>query len=276
MANDSTNAWNNETRDAWNTNASVWDARMGDDGNDFHQVLIRPAMERLLEIKPGSRILDIGCGTGLTSRRFASLGAHVVGIDFAEEMITCARKRTQQHETSIEYHVLDATDETALLKLGERSFDAAVSAMVLMDMAEIDPLLRALTKLLRPGGCFIFAVMHPCFNSTHTSMAAEVKDCEGQLVTEYSVRVSGYLQPSTTKGLAIENQPKPQLYFHRPLHVLLGAAFPVGFVLDGLEEPAFPADDSSNSRFYSWSNFTQIPPALVARLRFSEELLRRY
>src|SRR3712207_5364098 len=133
MANDSTNAANNETRDAWNTNASVWDARMGDDGNDFHQVLVRPAMERLLEVKPGARILDIGCGTGLTSRRLASLGAQVVGIDFAEEMIACARRRTQQHETSIQYHVLDATDETALLGLGERSFDAAVSAMTLME-----------------------------------------------------------------------------------------------------------------------------------------------
>lgn len=232
MSNDSTNALNNETRDAWNSNASVWDARMGDDGNDFHQVLIRPAIERLLEVKTGTRILDIGCGNGLTTRRLASLGAQVVGIDFAEEMIASARRRTQQHETSIEYHVLDATDETALLGLGERSFDAAVSAMALMDMAEIDPLLRALTKLLQPGGCFVFAVMHPCFNNTYVSMAAEVKDCEGQLVSEYSVKVSGYLQPSTTKGLALENQPKPHLYFHRPLHVLLGAAFRAGFVLD--------------------------------------------
>ena len=276
MANDSTNPLNNETRDAWNTNASVWDARMGDDGNGFHQVLIRPAIERLLEVKPGTHILDIGCGTGLTTRRLASLGAHVVGIDFAEEMITCARSRTQQHETSTEYYVLDATDETALLGLGERSFDAAVSAMVLMDMVEIDPLLRALTKLLRPGGCFVFAVLHPCFNNTHISMVAEVKDCEGQLVSEYSVKVSGYLQPSTTKGLALENQPKPHLYFHRPLHILLGAAFRAGFVLDGLEEPAFPADHLSNNRFYSWSNLTEIPPALVARLRFSEELLRKF
>ncbi len=275
MSNNSTNALNNETRDAWNTNASVWDARMGDDGNDFHQVLIRPAIERLLEVKSGTRILDIGCGNGLTTRRLASLGAQVVGIDFAEEMIASARRRTQQDETSIEYHVLDATDEIALLGLGERSFDAAVSAMALMDMAEIDPLLRALTKLLRPGGCFVFAVMHPCFNNTYVSMAAEVKDCEGQLVSEYSVKVSGYLQPSTTKGLALENQPKPHLYFHRPLHILLSAAFRAGFVLDGLEEPAFPSSHSFNTRFYSWSNFTQIPPALVARLRFSDELLRK-
>ncbi len=269
MATDSTNTPNNQTREAWNTNASVWDTRMGDDGNDFHQVLVRPATEQLLCVKPGNRILDIGCGNGLFTRRLASRGAQVVGIDFAQDMIAYARTRTQPHETSIEYHVLDATDEMALLQLGEYSFDAAVSAMALMDMAEIDPLLRALTKLLRPGGCFVFSVMHPCFNSNHTSMVAELTDRGGELVTEYSVKVTAYLQPTVTQGLALENQPQPHLYFHRPLNVLLGTAFRAGFVLDGLEEPAFPVNHPDNNRLLGWSKFSQIPPVLVVRLRLS-------
>jgi hypothetical protein len=42
-----------------------------------------------------------------------------------------------------------------LLALGEGSFDAAVSAMALMDMAEIAPLMKALTKLLKFGSCFL-------------------------------------------------------------------------------------------------------------------------
>ncbi|MBR8833694.1 MAG: class I SAM-dependent methyltransferase [Stigonema ocellatum SAG 48.90 = DSM 106950] len=267
MTTDSTNELNHETREAWNINASVWDAKMGDDGNDFHRMLVRPTTEQLLGIKPGHRILDIGCGNGLTTRRLASLGAQVVGIDFAEEMIAFARRRTQPHETLIEYHVLDATDEMALLQFGEHSFDAAVSSMALMDMAEIAPLLRALTKLLRPGGCFVFSVMHPCFNSTHTSMVAEQTDRGGELVTEYSVKVTAYLQPSITRGLALENQPQPHLYFHRPLNVLLGEAFRAGFVLDGLEELAFSSKYTENNRFLAWTKFSQIPPVLVARLR---------
>lgn len=270
MATHPTKALNEQTRESWNTNAAVWDEYMGDDGNGFHRVLVRPATERLLEVKPGDRILDIGCGNGLSTRRLASLGAQVVGIDFSEHMIACARSRTQPHEKSIEYRVLDATDEAALLEQGDRSFDAAVSAMVLMDMAEIDPLLRALTQLLRPGGCFVFSVMHPCFNNSHTSMAAEQTDRDGEIVTEYSVKVSSYLQPSVMQGLALRHQPKPHLYFHRPLHVLLGAAFRAGFVLDGLEEPAFPADYPSENHPLSWGpNFSQIPPVLVARLRLA-------
>jgi hypothetical protein len=63
-------------------------------------------------------------------------------------------------------------------------------------------------------------------------------------------------------------EPNPHYYFHRPLHELLGACFAAGFALDGLEEPAFGADDVGK-RPLSWLNFQQIPPVLVARLRLS-------
>ena len=266
MTND-INSINNQTREAWNTTAQVWDEKMGDEGNDFHQVLVRPAIEKLLQLKPGQRILDVGCGNGLTTRRLASLGAKLLGIDFASEMINNARKRTNYNQESIQYQILDVTDETALLKLGENTFDAAVSAMALMDMAEIEPLFRALTKLIRPGGCFIFAVMHPCFNSMHTSLAAELIEEENKIYTEYFIKVKAYLKPSKKRGLALANQPQPHIYFHRPLHILLNTAFKAGFVLDGLEEPAFPPELAAQNNGINWRRFSEIPPVIVARLQ---------
>src|SRR5512145_2367926 len=113
---------NEETRAVWNRNAAFWDERMGE-GNDFVEVLIWPATERLLQLRPGERVLDIACGNGLTTRRLAALGAEVVAFDFAEEMIAHARERTIQHRKRIHYTVLDATDEAALLTLGENQFD---------------------------------------------------------------------------------------------------------------------------------------------------------
>lgn len=263
---------NEETRDAWNRNAAFWDERMGE-GNDFVEVLTWPATERLLHIRPGERVLDVACGNGLTSRRLAALGAEVVAFDFSEELIAHARRRTVEHAKHIQYLVLDATDEQALLALGEGRFDAALCAMALFDMAEIDPLMRALTRLLRSDGRFVFSVIHPCFNNPRASLVAEQQDREGEIVTIYSVKVSGYMRPIVARGAGIRGQPKPHLYFHRPLQALFGAAFAAGFILDGLEERAFPPDHPPGKHPVSWGgNFYEIPPVLVARMRL---LVRR-
>ncbi len=260
---------NIETREVWNENAAFWDERMGE-GNDFVELLIWPATERLLELQPGERVLDIACGNGLTSRRMAAIGAEVVACDFAAEMVAHARARTADHAAPIQYHVLDATDEVALLALGEGRFDAALCSMALFDMAEIEPLMRALARLLHPGGRFVFSVLHPCFNHVHMVQMAEMEDREGQIVTTYSVKVFGYMTPSVARGTAIGGQPKPQLYFDRPLQVLLGAAFAAGFVLDGLEERAFPPEHLPDRNPLAWSgNFCEIPPVLVARARLA-------
>ena len=258
---------NEETREAWNQNAAFWDERMGE-GNDFVEVLIWPATERLLHLQPGERVLDVACGNGLTCRRLAAMGAEVVAFDFAEEMIAFARERTREHANRITYHVIDANDESALLALGEGTFDAVLCNMALFDIAEIRPLMRALARLLRPGGRFVFSVIHPCFNNPHMVHSAEMEDRDGEVVTVYSVRVFGYMTPSMNLGAAIAGQPKPQYYFHRPLHTLLGTALDAGFVLDGLEERAFPPDHPPGRNPLAWGgNYAEIPPVLVVRAR---------
>ena len=74
------------------------------------------------------------------------------------------------------------------------------------------------------------------------------------------------MTPTTSKGVGITGQPEPQLYFHRPLHVILQLLFENGFVLDGFEECAFPPDYEGGSFHLSWNgNYSEIPPILVMR-----------
>ncbi|MCE7987222.1 MAG: class I SAM-dependent methyltransferase [Caldilinea sp. CFX5] len=259
---------NAETQAAWNANAAYWDKRMGDTGNDFVNQLIWPAVSQLLALQPGERILDVACGNGLYARRLAALGAEVVAFDFAQSMIDHAARYTTEHAARITYHALDATDETALLGLGEGQFDAAICNMALMDMAAIDPLMRALARLLKPKGRFVFAISHPCFNQAKAIHVAEMEDREGEIVTTYSVKVRGYMTPTTAHGLAIVGQPQPQLYFDRPLHQLLGAGFAAGFVVDALAERAFSPETPAGRNPLGWNgNFSEIPPVLVVRMR---------
>jgi SAM-dependent methyltransferase len=200
----------------------------------------------------------------------AAGGADVVAFDFSAEMIACAKRRTAPSDGNIEYLVLDATDESALVALGEGGFDAALCNMALFDIADIRPLFNGLAQLLRPRGRFVFSVIHPCFNSAHVRHAGELEDRGGEIVTVYSIQVLSYMTPTIARGAAMHGQPKPHLYFHRPLQKLLGACFEAGFVLDGLEERAFPPDHPQGTTPLSWGgNFSEIPPVLVARVRLA-------
>ena len=84
-------------------------------------------------------------------------------------------------------------------------------------------------------------------------------------MTQYAIKVKQY-RTNTVKGIGIPGQPVAQLYFERTMSDLFGAAFAVGLVLDGLEEPLFGAEAQA-ARPFSWQNYRSIPPALIVRLR---------
>lgn len=254
------------TRDAWEANAEVWDARMGDDGNDFFNVLCWPSLVSLLDLQPGQHVLDIACGNGLTSRRLAALGAQVTAFDFSANLIEKAKTRSVSLQSPISYHVVDATNEQQLLALGQQSFDSSLSNMALFDMADIETLFRTLPKLLKPGGAFVFSLTHPAFNNASSMHVVEEFD-DGEIKTMYSVKISRYITPYHAQGLALRGQPKPQMYFERPLQYYLNLGFQNGFVLDGFEERAFPPDHPQTSPLGWGGKYSEIPPVLIARLR---------
>jgi 2-polyprenyl-3-methyl-5-hydroxy-6-metoxy-1,4-benzoquinol methylase len=256
---------NTQAKDAWNRNAEFWNERMAE-GNDFFNVLLWPAVENLLKPQPGERILDVACGNGLTSRRLATAQARVIALDASAAMIAIAAGHPGP--SNIDYRVVDATDREALLDLGAAAFDGALCNMALMDMAEIEPLMTTLAVLLKPGGRFVFSVLHPCFNNPVTVQMCELEDRNGAIVTTYSVKIARYTTPFTQIGLAMHGQPVPHPYFHRPLSLLLAPALRAGLVLDGFEERAFPPGNSAGAAQLSWNgNFSEIPAALVIRLR---------
>jgi len=258
---------NEDVRDIWDQNAEFWNHHMGE-GNEFHRVLIAPAQERLLNLRPGDIVLDVGCGNGQFTRRMAALGAQVVAVDVSARMIANAKAITPQDNQRIDYRVVDATDRDALVALGERRFDAAVSTMTLMDMASLEPLLSSLQQILKPAAPFVFSICHPCFNSPRNRLTAEEVTSDGGVPrTRYSVSISDYLSAQATKGVAMKAQPAVQYYFDRPLSVLFNACFKAGFVLDGLEEPGF--SESKDDGRASWRNLIDVPPILVARMRLA-------
>lgn len=255
-----------ETRRIWDEKAAFWDEQMGE-GNAFARELIGPSVARLLAPRAGDLVLDIGCGNGVISRQIARLGARVIATDFSPRLLELAKARSADFGDQIDYRLLDATDEAALLALGEGRFEGIASSMAMMDMPAIDPLLRAGRRLLRRDGRFVFAIQHPAFNSNAVSLCAESTVLpDGREVERYSVRIFDYLDVPAGRATGMTDEPEPHWYFHRPLHELFGACFAAGFVIDGLEEPRFSGQGGAPRDALSWRNFDGIPPVLVVRI----------
>jgi len=262
-------ALNKETHEAWEENAETWDNRMGDEGNDFFNTLCWPALASFLNLKPNSHILDIACGNGLTTRRLAELGAQVTAFDFSANLIEKAKARLANHTSHISLHVIDATNESQLLSLGQHKFESALSNMALFDMANTEILFQTLPKLLKSKGTFVFSITHPAFNNASSMHVAEEID-DGEIKTIYSIKVSRYMTPAHQHGLALRNQPRPQVYFDRPLQYYMNLGFKNGFVLDGFEERAFPPETPQNFPLGWGGKFSELPPVIVARMRLLE------
>jgi SAM-dependent methyltransferase len=249
-----------EVRKIWDAKAAFWDERMGD-GNQFQRELLGPAVERLIDVQPGERVLDVGCGNGVSTRRLAELGARITGFDYSAAFIALARGRKTPYDERIDYRVVDATDAVQLLALGEGEYDAIVCNMVLMDMPVIEPLLRCARRLLKPEGRFVFSVQHPAFNNNAVSLAGERNSDD---VSVHFLKIPDYLDVPAGRGAGMPDEPLSHWYFHRPMEQLFGAFFQAGFVLDGLEEPRF-ASPAADPHRLNWDAMPGIPPVLVAR-----------
>jgi 2-polyprenyl-3-methyl-5-hydroxy-6-metoxy-1,4-benzoquinol methylase len=114
---------NNISVTSWEANAVFWDDFMGDEGNEFFNVLEMPAVERLTAVKDGDHILDLATGNGLLARRLASLGATVRATDASQTLIKLAEQRTTKENISrITYSLLDVTKDAGFDRMIEESY----------------------------------------------------------------------------------------------------------------------------------------------------------
>jgi ubiquinone/menaquinone biosynthesis C-methylase UbiE len=255
-------SFHDEVRAAWDDLAAFWDERM-EAGATWQRHLIQPSVERLLRLEPGERVLEIACGNGEFARRMSELGGQVLAVDFSDGML----ERARSHGGDVDLRYADATDEDALVALGEpRSFDAVVSNMAIMDMETIEPMVAAASRLLKPAGRFVFSTLHPAFNSGDVRPSVEL-DLEGGVTEIYSVKVSSYARPFSSRGIGVPGQPVEQWYFHRPLGMIFEPFFEHGFVLDGLDEPLVDPDHGRPGT--PGHVYTELPGVLVARMRRS-------
>jgi SAM-dependent methyltransferase len=132
--------------------ADFYDESVGDDLSDP----VAQCVLALVGDVRGKRVLELACGQGRVARELAHRGAVVVGADLSRALLARARGREQ---LGIDYVEVDVTAPHALA--GE-SFDAVVCHFGLSDIDDLAGALTTVARVLRPGGPFVFSIVHPC------------------------------------------------------------------------------------------------------------------
>ncbi len=103
-----------------------------------------------LGISKGLKVLDLGCGDGTTAIPEARLGADVLGVDIAANLVEAGRKRAQSEGfANCRFQQGDATD---LHELADASFDLVVSIFGAMFAPRPMDVAKEMVRVTRPGG----------------------------------------------------------------------------------------------------------------------------
>ena len=137
------------TTDTNNPNQALWEK------GDFSRIAVtmRESGEALVAgigITAGSRVLDLGCGDGTTALPAARLGADVLGVDIARNLIAAAKRRAEAEALrNCRFQEGDATD---LSGLSTGSFDFVVSIFGAMFAPRPFDVAKEMVRVTRPGG----------------------------------------------------------------------------------------------------------------------------
>ncbi len=113
----------------------------------------------MLSLRPGQRVLEVGCGLGVDAVAMAARGPAVVGTDASEAMVQRAwSSLAQQHnDTSVHVSFRQVREQDLLGALGEGSFDSVYSQRVLEHVFNMRDTIGRLARVVRPGGRVVVA-----------------------------------------------------------------------------------------------------------------------
>jgi ubiquinone/menaquinone biosynthesis C-methylase UbiE len=132
-----------------NPNKALWEK------GDFTRIAatMRESGEKLVEefgITSGTKVLDLGCGDGTTALPAAKLGADVLGVDIASNLVDAGNRRAREAGvTNLRFQVGDASN---LEDLSDDSFDLVVSIFGAMFAPKPFDVAKEMVRVTRPGG----------------------------------------------------------------------------------------------------------------------------
>jgi ubiquinone/menaquinone biosynthesis C-methylase UbiE len=162
-----------------------WVADGRADGMERHHLSIVEQTIPLMELKPGERILDLGCGTGWASRLLARLVAagpagpgQVVGLDISDEMVRLARAASREFD-----NLLFVWGAASKIPWEENYFDKILSVESFYYYPDQGRVLAELFRVLAPQGR-LFILINLYKDNPYALRSAEKLNVPVQLLSE--------------------------------------------------------------------------------------------
>jgi len=156
-----------------NLNKALWEK------GDFTRIgaTMRESGEALVQrlgITKGLKVLDLGCGDGTTALPAAKLGADVLGVDIAHNLVEAGNKRASEHGlTNCTFQEGDASN---LEQLPDNAFDLVISIFGAMFAPKPFEVASEMVRVTRPGGRIVMGNWIP---NDPTLVAQILKICSG-------------------------------------------------------------------------------------------------
>jgi demethylmenaquinone methyltransferase/2-methoxy-6-polyprenyl-1,4-benzoquinol methylase len=158
---------NEMEREFFNGVAEKWDSMC------FHEPEKLEVLFSLLQVKPGYRVMDVGCGTGVLLPKISELvggTGEVVAVDFAEKMLSIAREKNQFKNLKF------FCEDVSCLVFKKNFFDLIICYSVFPHFTNPENTLKHLAKSVKVGGRL--AVCHSesrdSINKGHVSKKGKV------------------------------------------------------------------------------------------------------
>ena len=196
-----------------------------------HNALMALEQQTVLSLLPdlvGLTVLDVGCGSGRYLRELRDRGANPMGLDLSAPMLAKARQATNRV----------ARANLCALPVDAMTIDIIVCGLALGDVPNLEIALLEMARVLRPGGCVVYSVVHPVGASAGWSRTFEA---EGRRVAVdgYWHSVEDHRQGCAAAGLTITAWAEP---------ALTESGLPVALVVRASNHRRTSGEPASNQR----------------------------
>lgn len=125
--------------------------------NEAHTTPCAARLVKSADVRPGRRVLDVACGTGVVSVTAARIGARVIGLDLTPELLERAKENARIAGVEIEWHEGDVEK----LPFGDAAFDIVLSQYGHIFAPRPEVAIGEMLRVLKPGGTIAFSTWPP-------------------------------------------------------------------------------------------------------------------